>query len=124
MSFCIYRSINEPLRENLSFAERWRNLDKGLIICWEVGRKLSVSEPSLAERALNGELPLLAFKGGIEKETKNKEKFGTLYYLAQWQGLRSEDLNIDLDKEYEITCSKTGIKVTYTNDINKYLKSL
>jgi len=47
----IYRSIREPIRDHLSFSERWRGPDKGLIICWEVGRKLSESEPELAERA-------------------------------------------------------------------------
>jgi len=74
----------------------------------------------LAERAEKGELPVLAWKGGIEKSTKQKAKYGTLYYLAQWQGLRGEDLDIDISEQYEVVCSKTGIKVIFTHDVEKY----
>ena len=48
------------------------------------------------------------------------EKYGTLNYLAQWQGLRGKDLNIDLSEETELICSKTGMKVIYTGDVKKY----
>lgn len=123
MSEHIYRSRNEPIREKLSFAERWRGPDNGLITCWEVGRRRSVEAPELAEQAKNGELPPLGWKGGIEKKTQRAEKFGCLNYLAEWQGLRGEDLDIDLSEEREITCSKTGMKVIYTGDAMKYAKS-
>jgi len=73
----------------------------------------------LAKRARNGELPILGWKGGLEKEIKTKEKYGTLNYLAQWQGLRSEDLNINLSEERETICSKTKIKVIFTADASK-----
>jgi hypothetical protein len=82
----IYRSRNESIRENLSFEERWRETDCGLITCWEVGRENSFESPGLAERAKNGELPVLGWKGGVKKQIKKKEKFGSLNYLAQWQG--------------------------------------
>lgn len=116
----VYKSYSEPLRDELSWDERWKGPDNGLITCWEVGRKLSDKEPELAERAKNGELPVLGWKGGVEKKIKKKEKYGTLFYLAQWQGLRGDDLDIDLSEEAELVCSKTGMKVIYTGDIKKY----
>ena len=116
----IYRSYHEPKREGLSWDERWKGRDKGLITCWEVGRELSKKEPQLAERAKNGELPVLVWKGGVAKKIKKKEKYGTLSYLAQWQGLRGKDLDIDLSEEYELICSKTDMKVIYTSDVKKY----
>jgi hypothetical protein len=120
MSQRIFRSYKEPIREGLSQEERWKGYDKGLITCWEVGRQLSQKEPGLAERARNGELPAAGWKGGVERKIKKREKYGTLFYLAQWQGLRGEDLNIDLSEETELICSKTGMKVIYTGDFNKY----
>lgn len=120
MSKRIYRSRNESIRENLSFEERWRETDFGLITCWEVGRENRFEYPGLAECAKNGELPVLGWKGGVKKKIKKKEKFGSLNYLAQWQGLRGEDLDIDLTAEREIICAKTGMKVIFTCDAAKY----
>ena len=120
MSQRIYRSYHEPKREGLSWEEYWKGPDNGLITCWEVGREIGQKDPEMAERAKSGELPVLGWKGGVEKKTKKNEKYGTLYYLAQWQGLRGEDLNIDLSEEIELICSKTGMKVIYTGDVKKY----
>ena len=122
MNSHIYRSYQEPNRVGLSWNECWRGYDQGLICCWEKGRELSKKEPILAECAIKGELPILVWKGGVEKKIKSK-KYGTLFYLAQWQGLRGENLDIDLSKEIEITCSKTGMKVIFTSEINKYKKA-
>jgi hypothetical protein len=116
----VYRSIEEPIRNEPSFEERWRGPDKGLITCWEVGRVRSVGQPELAEQAKKGELPMLGWKGGVSKQLKIKEKYGTLNYLALWQGIRGEDLDIDLSQEKEIICSATNIKVTFTSDASKY----
>ena len=116
----IYRSYREKKRDGLSWDELWMGHDKGLITCWEVGRKLSKEEPELAERAKKGELPILVWKGGVKKKTNKKEKYGSLFYLALWQGLRGDDLNIDLSEESELVCSKTGMKVIYTGDVKKY----
>jgi hypothetical protein len=116
----ILRSCQEPIRIGLSFEERWRGPDKGLITCWEVGRDMSKKEPELAERARKGELPVIGWKGGVDKKIKKKEKYGTYKYLALWQGLRGDDLNIDLTEEIEIVCSRTGMKVVYTDDATKY----
>lgn len=122
MSKRIYRLFHEPIREDPSFKERWRGPDNGLITCWEVGRTKSIYDPELALRAKNGELPELGWKGGVEKKIKKKEKYGTLNYLAQWQGLRGEDLNIDLSEEIKMVCSRTGMKIIYTGDATKYAK--
>lgn len=115
----VHRSISEPIRRDPSFAERWRGPDAGLITCWEVGRKLAETEPSLAERARRGELPVLGWKGGVERKLQAR-KFGTLNYLAQWQGLRGEDLDIALTEDCELTCTKSGMVVRYTADKEKW----
>lgn len=115
----IYRSCNEPIRMNPSFEERWRGPDNGLITCWEVGRNKSIEAPELAVCARNNELPVLGWKGGVAKKIQKEEKYGSINYLAQWQGLRGEDLNIDLMEEKEIVCSKTGMKVIFTADVSK-----
>ena len=70
MSQRIHRSNKEPKRKDLSWDERWKDKDKGLITCWEVGRELRAKEPELASRAEKGELPVLGWKGGVEKKTK------------------------------------------------------
>ncbi len=120
MSDRVFRSVDEPIREHISWSQRWEGRDRGLITCWEVGRRKRDKEPVLAEKASRGELPVLGWKGGVEKSIKKGEKLGTLYYLAQWQGLRGEDLDIDLNDEPEITCSRTAVKVVFTGDVKKY----
>ncbi len=76
--------------------------------------------PDLARRTEKGELPVLGWKGGVDKKIKKGEKYGTLFYLAQWQGIRGDDLDIDLSDEPERVCSRTGVKVIFTNDLAKY----
>lgn len=122
MATHIFRPIDLPIRpDGLSFEERWRSEDKGLIVSWEVGRHLAEKKPELSAKVLKGELPELVWKGGTDKESlKIKHKYGTLHYLAQWQGLRGDDLDIDLEQEYTLTCSRTGVDFTYTDDVNKY----
>jgi hypothetical protein len=116
----VHRSHSEPIREGLSFEERWKSPDRGLTTAWEVGRRRRKEKPEIAARAAKGELPVSGWKGGIEKPLKKKTKFGTLLYLAEWQGLRGEDLDIDLDEEVTLVCSRTGMEVTYTSDSQKY----
>lgn len=43
-------------------------------------------------------------------------------YVATWQGLRGEDLDVDPSVEVEMVCARTGVAFIYTNDINKYGK--
>ena len=123
MSQVIHRAATEPIREGLSWDERWRGPDKGLITCWEVGRRLRKKNPELAERAEQGELPPLEWKGGVEKRLKQKRKYGTLRYLAQWQGLRGEDLDITLEEEVELLCARTDMRVIFTPDVEKYAEA-
>lgn len=62
------------------------------------------------------ELPILGWKGGVDPEVKKqKKKAGTHLYLAQWQGLGGQDLCVDTEEEISLTCSLTGVIVTYTN---------
>lgn len=116
----VFRSINEPIRDNPSFDERWNSNDKGLITCWEVGRKKRELDIDLVNKIANGELPVLGWKGGVEKKLKVNHKYGSLNYLAQWQGIRGEDLNISFVNEVTLKCSKTDMIVTYTPDSTKY----
>jgi hypothetical protein len=116
----IYRSIAEPIRECANWYQRWKSEDNGLIACWERGREKQIEDPSLAAQAANGQLVVLPWKGGVAKATKKGQMFGTLYYLAMWQGLRDEDLNIDTTKEIVLNCTATGMNVVFTGDTTKY----
>ncbi len=116
----IQRSIAEPIRQSTDWNERWAGLDRRLITCWERGREKSLEDPDLAISAKEGQLVVLPWKGGVEKEIKKTQKFGTLYYLAMWQGLRGEDLDIDLSKELTRICTVTGMTVVFTDDLSKY----
>jgi hypothetical protein len=115
----IYRSFNEPDRENLTWEETWKREDKGLIKNYEVGRSLAIKDPELSEKAKRGELPALGYMAGTDIDLKLKKKIGAHNYYAQWQALRGEDLNIDTDEEIVIICSKTNIEVTFTSDMEK-----
>ncbi|MDR6608704.1 hypothetical protein [Pseudomonas synxantha] len=117
----IHRSIDSPLRSGLNREELWEADDKGLIKCWEVGRQRAARFPDLAQQCRAGELPVLGWKGGVSRSLKKPEKYGSLKYLAQWQGLRGEDLDVDLAQERALTCSQTGMVVTFTPDRAKYL---
>ncbi|MBS1993257.1 MAG: hypothetical protein JSS83_22230 [Cyanobacteria bacterium SZAS LIN-3] len=117
----IFRSINEPIvKQSAPFAEKFTDFDNGLINAWEVGRREKDTDPALANQALNGELVVLPWKGGVTRELKVKKKFGTLHYIAMWQGLRGEDLDIDTESEIVMTCTATNMIVTFTADSAKY----
>ena len=135
MTTRIQRSIAIPVRRSvgrLSWDERWHGPDRGLIICWEAGRELRDQDRALAARAEAGELVSLPWKGGTEPPTWNTttaakraakqeakkakkagRKYGTVQYLAMWQGLRGEDLDIDLEADPEVTCSRRGVRVIF-----------
>lgn len=116
----IERTVSEPLRHGLSTAQAWQGPDFGLIACWERGREMSKQDVQLAERAAQGELVPLPWKGGVDKKLKVKLKFGTLRYLAMWQGLRGENLNIETNAEPLLCCTKHGQSVLFTDDCDKY----
>jgi hypothetical protein len=111
-------NINKPKRSTNDYEILWNGPDKGLIASWECGRDKAKKDPELALRAKNGELVILGWKGGVDKPLKTKTKYGSLLYLAMWQGLRGENLDIDLNQEIQITCSKTGVPVTFTSNIS------
>ena len=119
MKRIIFRSVNEPIRENLTWNEKWKQEDDGLFKCWELGRILGVEDPETAKNAINGQLIPLVWHGGTEKMLKQKIKNGTLNYLAMWQGLRGENLQIDLDQEVILVCSKTMQSVRYSVESTK-----
>lgn len=119
----LYRSIETPIRTSTSIDERWNKADKGLIHCWEIGRQLANDYPELAEQCRAGELPVLYWKGGVERTLKKIEKNGSLNYLATWLGLRKEDLSLATDEERTIICSKTKMIVTFTPDLEKLKKA-
>jgi len=81
---------------------------------------MRLRDSAIAKRAEQGELVTLPWKGGTEnidetkkRKTKAQARYGTLNYLATWQGLRGEDLDISLDKEIVIVCSKTKRSVIF-----------
>ncbi|HCT04865.1 MAG TPA: hypothetical protein DIW86_05815 [Pseudomonas sp.] len=117
----IHVDISTPIRPTLSWSETWERADKGLIKCWEVGREIATKRPELVEATRKGQLPTLGWKGGVSRSLKKLEKFGSLKYLAQWQGLRGENLDIDLTQEVIKTCSLTHMVVTFTPDSTKYI---
>lgn len=115
----IRRNFTEPHRGDLPWAERWEGADGGLIACWERGREKRKEDPELALRASAGELVVLPWRGGVEKAIKG-EKYGTLNYLAMYQGIRGESLDIDTSVEVVRQCAKTRVVVTYTYDTSKF----
>ncbi|NUT89244.1 hypothetical protein HNO91_22670 [Pseudomonas corrugata] len=117
----VKRTIDTPPRTGLTRKDLWEGQDKGLIKCWEIGRDRATKFPELAQRCQAGELPVLGWKGGVNRSLKKNEKFGCLKYLAQWQGLRGEDLDIDLSQERTLTCTSTKMIVTFTPDRAKYV---
>lgn len=123
----VSRSIHKPLtRADMTFDERWNGDDKGLITAWEVGRAWRDAGKHESVKACHGALPVLLWKGGVRKKLKDTDdglvaiKHGCPWYLAQWQGLRGEDLNIDLNGTIEHTCTTTGQIVIFTNDPTKW----
>lgn len=137
MTTHLTRSIKTPIRDDIStVAEIWEGPDKGLIYCWELGRKERKEKPDLAARAENGELVAVGRlrlnlgsdfrddelpddagpdtdESADDSKTRRKKpenhgiwKRGSLQYLAWWQGLRGESLNVSLVQTIEIVCPK------------------
>ncbi len=116
----IKRSIAIEIRDLTTWDEAWLGTDRGLITCWEVGRLKAKEDPSLAKRAKSGELLPLPWEGGFHAALKKEKNYGTYNYLAMWQGLREEDLDIEIGKTYTITCTKHGKPVLF--DAHSFLK--
>lgn len=118
----IFSSISDPVCEILDFDQRINGDDRGLINAWNVGRNLALRNADLVRRMRDGELPELGVKGGVRKKIQ-AHKIGSLWYLAQRQGLLGEDLDIDMSSEVEMICSRTGVRVLYTLDLEKLFSS-
>ncbi|MBU0621270.1 MAG: hypothetical protein KJ795_05440 [Gammaproteobacteria bacterium] len=118
----VHRLITEPIRPSLTWDEKWKGVDRGLIACWERGRVKGFEAPMLVQQVRNGQLVILPWKGGFEKSINKKQKYGSFYYLAMWQGLRGDDLDIDTEGEPALTCSVTDMTAIFTDDIAKLLK--
>ena len=114
------RSDSPPSFEP-DFYARLHGPDGGLINAWLVGREKARRQPDLRARALAGELVPLVWRGGVEKAIKAKCKIGALAYLAAWQGLRDQDLDLDTDAEPSLTCTRYGVTVIFTADVAKLL---
>jgi hypothetical protein len=110
----------DPDHDCSTWQQRWEGPDGGLISAWIRGREKSREDPELRAAVERGELPILPWKGGVEQATKVGHKYGALLYVAMWQGLRGDALQIDTDIEVKLTCSRTGMTVTYTSDASKY----
>ncbi|MDO8248445.1 MAG: hypothetical protein Q7T78_01820 [Rhodoferax sp.] len=119
----IQASINDPPSISADFYERCHGPDEGLINSWLCGIRQGLEDPNLAAKAKAGELPVLTWKGGIEKAIKRKDKVGAFQYLAAWQGLRGEDLNIELGTEVKMICTRFGVPVTFTGQHQKLLQA-
>ena len=116
------RSIQQHIREFVDMGHRWRGPDAGLIWCWERGRQMAIEDPGLAERATKGGLVPLHWKGGVDKPLKSNKTCGSLFYLAQWQGLAGKDLDIDTDGDTRLVCSATGVEITYSRELDLELE--
>lgn len=114
------RSVLEPLRTGLADAELWGGADAGLIAVWERGREHALERPELAAACLRDELPVLPWKGGVDRPIR-AQKFGCLHYVAMWQGLRNQDLYVDPGAEVVLRCSRTGVSVIFTPVAAKYV---
>lgn len=115
-------SFSSASPQGESWAQRWGGPDKGLICSWLRGIEKAKEAPELAAQASRGELPSLPWVGG-GKAIKAGKRIGALHYLAMWQGLRGEDLSIDLAAGATRTCTLTGMAVTFTGDTSLIWKA-
>lgn len=113
----VHQPIGEPVPVQGTWAERWEGPDRGLICSWVRGIEKARETPTLREMALRGELPPLAWKGGSDKALKAAKRIGSFHYLAMWQGLRGDDLDIDTDAAFSLTCTRFQTVVTFTDDL-------
>lgn len=115
----IFRSVSERQVVSIEYDARWGTVEAGLVTSWLRGQEMACEKPNLSEEAMSGRLVVLPWKGGVEKAIKTT-KVGVFNYLAMWQGLRREDLNIEPDCDLLVTCAGTGVTVVFTSDYAKY----
>lgn len=114
----LHRHAATPPRQGLTWEQRWQGPDDGLIACWEAGQEMRHARPDEALRAEAGQLLPLPWTGGLYKPlADNTKKRGTLYYLAMWQGLRGDDLDIDSSASITLACTLHGSSVLFEDSI-------
>jgi hypothetical protein len=117
----VQRAKTEPLGINPDWTARWGSPEAGLITSWQRGRELAEQDPDLADAARRGELVPLSWKGGVTQPARGarppRRKYGSFHYLAMWQGLRGDDLDIDTEAAPERACSRYGTVVVFTDDL-------
>lgn len=113
----IVHEAGRPIELPQGWDDRWEGPDDGLIATYVRGTEIGADNASLRASALAGELPVLPWAGGLASRIKSKTKMGSLHYLAMWQGIRGESLNIETSEQTKLTCTKFGITVTFTGDI-------
>lgn len=119
--------VTSPPALGLAFEDRFGTPEATLTSAWLRGLEVRAEEAAaalrgerskatgLAERAGAGELPVLPWKGGVPKAIKSRApRIGATHYLAMWQGLRGEDLDIDLSATPTLTCTRFGVTVSFT----------
>lgn len=115
--------VGEHLDRPGDWDTRWEGQDKGLITAWLAGQEKARTDAALVAKAQAGELPVLPFRGGVERAIKSGNKLGHLLYVAMWQGLRGDDLRVDTEDEVTMTCARHGVRVLYTASLQKLLQS-
>lgn len=125
----VRHSAANPPPEARRYEDRMDGPDKGIINAWLAGlakrrEALTAGQSdalSWVRKAEADELPVLPYRGGLDAAIKRQDKIGSLLYLAMWQGLRGNDLLIDMATEPVLVCSRTGVPVLFTLNIEKLL---
>lgn len=112
----VHEQASNPPTLPTDWHARWEGPDRGLIAAWARGLEKRKEAPDIAAAAAAGELPVLAWRGGVDKPIKG-EKAGTLLYLATWHGLRGDDLQLDTDAEIRLRCARHGVTVLFSSQI-------
>ena len=90
----ITRCITEPIRDsrNLSFDQRLKAEDSGLILAWENGRRDQSIELDLKQSFEKGALPLAVWKGGanfVADRERIASEIKEMHELAKSKGYTS-----------------------------------
>ena len=113
----VFHPVDAALPAQVTRDERWEGSDRVLICSWSRSLDKAGETPSLREQALRDELMPLAWKGGADKAIKVGKRVGSLHYLAMWQGLRGETLDVDTDCTATLTCPRFQTLVTFTGHL-------
>lgn len=116
-------SASNPPPVEQDYDIRMNGPDGGIVNAWLAGLSMRSRLPKLATAAEAGELPVLPYRGGVERALKTKSRVGSLLYVAMWQGLRGNDLDVDTSVEPVLTCARHGVTVRFTIQTAELLAS-